>query len=267
MFCGSLPLLLCPAMACNGRGAAAPHKDSLSEAYVLRVDSVRVFPNRPGTTESSPWDNAPADGDNGECALLAAVTGALFATPVAGPAVNYLCRSSSSGQVLDSEQNASLPDLAIEIVAGDMAPYRSAVVANTIYHRFSEGFLVPVAAIPDDGLQLSVVDDDGGGRSETIGTVRLTASQLANASASSTHLLVLHDQAGGLDQLELVVSSYQTQRPSTVSMAANEGTHVVTEDLLAGEFITLSAAGNYTIGGYFNDTIDPRGYPSDGPQR
>ena len=249
------------ATACHGRDATTPGRNATTESYVLRVDTVQVSPTRPG---GSPWDESP-ESDNGACGLLSALASAAY-TPVAGAAASFLCRA-SSGQQSDREQNPTLPDLTIEIVAGNVEAYRSDVIANTIHHRFGTSFLVPIAAIPSDGLQLSVLDDDGGGQSELIGRVRLSTTQLNSTAESPTHLLLLADQVAGLEQLEIVVTRYQPDlQPKFVSFDAREGTRVAAPDVLAGEHITLKASGRYTIGQFNSDRIDPKGYPSGGPQ-
>ena len=59
-------------------------------------------------------------------------------------------------------------------------------------HSFRYEFVVPVAALPADGLKLDLLDDDGRvGPPELIGSMRISRAKLIEAYQSASKMLVL----------------------------------------------------------------------------
>jgi hypothetical protein len=238
---------------------------------VIRVDSVRVSATRPS---GEPWDGAEPvpPRDDGGCGLVAAIvtagaSGAAWGVPapVAGKAAEYLCRASEP-EPRQQEKEPGNPDLQVRLSAATDQPYATEIVKDSTQATFVHPFLVPVAAIPPDGLRLEVVDADEGDAGDQIATVRLSAGEALAALASPTHI-VAKRQAPCLDALELVISEYRAVTPATVVMQASEGTKRVDGDeLLAGEVVRVTASGRYQVGSYYDSPLSPAGYPGGGPR-
>jgi hypothetical protein len=250
--------------ACGGSPAKSAPAPEPVPALVIRVDSVEVQqrPNGPA------WDPPPAQVESGEpgCDLFATAIGAM-GTSVFGPmtkvvaaAVPLLCQSATP---VSLERDPSLPDLKVRLSAGSAAAYVTDVAANVDRASFRlQPFVVPIDAIPPEGLLLEVVDDDGGSAvDEIIGSVHLFKADLVNAVGTPT--LVRSD---ALAKFGIVVTRYAPRAPQAIAMAAKNGTADVPVDssltsALAGEVIRVRAAGAYRVGSYFDRELDPTGYP------
>jgi hypothetical protein len=265
-------LIVTTNMSCGGGGKAPAQQPAASPGYlVIRVDSVRVAPTGPN---GGPWDGPEptAREDNGGCSLLAAVVGGGAAlagfglpAPVAGKAVEFLCRASEP-EPRQQEQDPTKPDLQVRLSAGTSQPYVTEVVKDATLATFVHPFLVPVAAIPPDGLMLQVVDVDGADGGETIGAVRISAAEALQALQSPTRILAKR-QPPSLEAVELVVSPYAALPPATLVMPVRDGTKKVEgSELLAGEVVRVSAAGRYQVGHYYDAPLTPAGYPGGGPK-
>lgn len=265
-------LAVATSVSCGG-GAKVPAQQPVPQpgCLVIRVDSVRVAPTGPN---GGPWDQPEpaAREDNGGCGLLAAVIGGgtTFAglglpAPVVGKAVEFLCRASEP-EPRQQEQDPTKPDLQVRISAGTSQPYATETVKDVTLAAFVHQFLVPLAAVPPDGLLLQVVDVDGPDGGEAIGAVRLSAAEALEALRSPTHILV-RKQLPSLEALELVIYPYTAVAPVTLVMPVREGTKKVdANEVLAGEVVRVAADGRYQIGQINDAIITPAGYPGGGPQ-
>jgi hypothetical protein len=218
------------------------------KAIVLEVGLVRVSPHRPGTDK--PWDEPVEQKKTDPCDL--------FGFPGMGKALSTACDLLESGSGPSSlKHDPSDPDLFIRIMAGPGVTYRSYTVANTVSHTFHFKTLVPVDAIPNAGLELSVQDDDSTGDDDTqenIGTLRLTKKALLDA-LSSDGMLRLDDKEGGLEKIEVLVSPWD-EAPQTATQLVDVSKHAATVDgfeALAGEVLELRASGPYTVAGQRTD--------------
>lgn len=186
--------------------------------------------------------------------------------PILGKGANFLCRMDTRSP--QREQDPSAPDLAVLVSAGTSATYTTYTARDTFYHVFRSEFVVPIGAIPPEGLSLTVIDQDRP-RVEVIGNVRVSRQQLVGTALSAQPWLVLRDAAGGLQRLDLVVSPYtQGIEGVQTTMAARAGTiSAPFRSIRAGEIVEFAAAGSYRVGGYYDAWLDPRGYPGGGPRQ
>ncbi len=82
---------------------------------------------------------------------------------------------------------------------------------------------------------------------------------------------MLELEAGGVEGLEIVVSPYRplavpaTSRPA--SYAPGELGARDLRSLMAGEVVTVRASGRYTVGSFYDQSIDPAGYPDGDAKR
>jgi hypothetical protein len=183
---------------------------------------------------------------------------------VAGKAVEFLCRASEP-EPRQQEQDPTNPDLQVRISAGTAQPYATETVKDVTQATFVHPFLVPVAAIPPDGLRLEVMDADGA-EAESIGAVRLSAAEALKTLRSPTHILV-KEQPPSLEALELIISPYTAVPTATLVMPVRDGTKKVDGDeLLAGEVVRVTADGRYQVGHYYDAPLTPVGYPGGGPK-
>lgn len=230
---------------------------------LVRVEAVNVAPVHPGTRIS--WDGpAPEPDDGAECALLGLGVG-LF-NPIVGKGAQYLCQIGSRPK--QREQDPSAPDLVVLLAAGAGATYQTYTARDTFYHVYRSEFVVPVGAIPAEGLSFTVLDRDGS-LSEVIGNMRVGRQQLVDTALSSRPLLTLSDPRGGLQQLDLVLSPYGPGVEGTqADMNTQSGTMAAPlRPIRAGEVIEVAAAGRYRVGGWYDRWIDPGGYPGGGPRQ
>lgn len=265
-------LIVTASLSCGGGPKAPTQQATPPPAYlVIRVDSVRVAPNGPN---GSPWDGPePTAREDGGCGLFAAIVGGGVAiaglgpaaAPVAGKAAEFLCRASEP-EPRQQENDPTKPDLQVRLAAGTSQPYTTEIAKDVTLASFVHQFLVPVAAIPPDGLMFQVVDVDGADGGETIGAVRVSAAEALGALRLPNRILV-KQQLPSLQTLELVVSPYPAVPKVILVMPVRDGTKKVDGDeVLAGEVIRVKAEGRYQIGQFHDDMITPVGYPGGGPQ-
>ncbi|MGH7434242.1 MAG: C2 domain-containing protein, partial [Polyangiaceae bacterium] len=179
---------------------------------------------------------------------------------LAGAALKYLCKAAS--QPKQVEHDPSLPDLQVRLSASSFAPYATDVVRDADRASFAQQpFLVPIDAIPPDGLRLEVYDDDDTEKPELIGAVRLSRDEVV--SAAGRPVLVKSDPQA---VFEIVVSPYGGSGPQDVAMPASEGTRDSPAPVLAGEVVLVKAAGDYQVGSFYDAHVGPAGYPGGGPK-
>jgi hypothetical protein len=222
---------------------------------LIRVDAVQVAKVQPGT--EAPWDRADKH-DGSECGLLGAVAGAVV-TPIVGNGLEYLCQVEDRSK--HTEKDPSDPDLAVRLAAGDAA-YETYTALNSAGHVFGSQFVVPLGAIPPEGLTLTVIDRDADSY-DLIGQVRLTRQQLSGVAASPTPVLSL--TSGAIQRLDIVVATLDG-RPEELSVPMNAKVGTVParfRPVRAGEVVEIFADGHYRIGTVNDDLIDPRGLPAD----
>jgi len=261
-------------LGCGGSQAPTPNAMApiVSPSYVvLRVDTVRVAPQRPNGTS---WDDAEPPREDPFCLIVGATAGgvALGYAPQAAPTalgtVTALCKALDPPA--QRQHDPTLPDLQVRLSAGMGAPYVTDTIADTTLFTFAEAFVVPVDAIPPDGLRLEVVDNDdpqssGAGRAETIATLRISRDELVGALASPTHM-IRRPQAPALLDLELVVTPYGSTT-ALATMSANEGTKDTHLTAFSGEVLRVRAVGSYHVGSWHSEELSPAGYPGGGPMR
>jgi hypothetical protein len=195
--------------------------------------------------------------------VILGLAAGVLVTPAAGKGVALLCHMEARPRPRDDDPQA--PDLAVVFHAGTETVYATSTARNALHHVFGEEFVVPIEAVPPEGLQIQVLDRD---RDETVGTMRLDRRQLVDAALPPQHLLTLKDTSGGVQQLELIVTPYaHGPTEARATMSAQEGTKVVEKlRVRAGEVVGVAATGRYQIGSHNNAWLDPRGYPGGGPR-
>jgi hypothetical protein len=244
------------AFALSGCGSSAtPAGPSLPAAIVVRVDRVVVSPTKLNTT--APWDGEAPEPTAAPCAFIGMAVG-LMSMPIAGKGADYLCQlGQERGQ---TERQASDPDLQIRVSASAGKEYVSSVRYDSTAETFKFEVVVPTSAIPADGLRITVVDHDAGAGPQQIGEVRVTRAAVVRTLAQPTQLLVVADQ--GVKQLELALSKYEPVSIAPTEMPASDGLRTAsTRALYAGEVVQLRAAGRYRVGSWYDDPVDPAGYP------
>jgi hypothetical protein len=225
------------------------------------VEAVSVSTLRPGT--QALWDPVPDPADDSDCGLLGLTAG--LSQPVTGKGSEYLCRVDTRPK--HAPQHPSAPDLMVILSAGGTASYQTYTARDTVQHAFQSEFVIPVAAIPADGLSLIVRDRDGPGYEE-IGHQRLTRQQLVMTALSASPGLTLGDLRSGLQRVDLSVVPYPP---------GGTGTHTVMDTrygtiaapfraIRAGEVLEIVAGGSYRTGGSYEPWIAPAGYSSGGPE-
>jgi hypothetical protein len=239
--------LLC-AVACGP--AESPSGPELPAAVVLHVHAVEVGPR----DASSDWDGAEPGSDAGAgCRVL--MGGVAIVEPALSPA-SALCSLATGPH---RERQAQNPDLQVRLAVGTDVGYTSWVAPDTTSQSLQYSFVVPVAAIPADGLRFEVLDDDGQQGPELIGSMRVFRKQLTAAYRSPSKLVTL--SGGAVRRLEVVVAPYTDESAASVPMQAKDRPTPVGRKAMAGEFFSVRASGTFTVGSWFDKTLDPAGYP------
>ena len=140
--------------------------------------------------------------------------------------------------------------------------YETHTEKDTSYAVFRREFLIPTAAIPPDGLALDVIDRDGT-NAELIGSVRVSRGVLISTVFSAQQIVRVSDPKGGLEAMELVVTPHEQGTENIlITMSAEQGTtETHLRPLRAGEVVQVQASGQYQIGRWHDEVIDPRGFP------
>jgi hypothetical protein len=186
------------------------------------------------------------------------VAGLSIWEPVLSPAA-ALCGLATRSQL---ERRPEAPDLVVRLGAGADVQYSSWIERDTFSQSLQYEFVVPVSAVPADGLRLEVLDHDGGGPSELhelVGGMRLSREALTRAYQSPSRMLTL--SAGAVRRLQVVVSPYADEAPVRSSRRASDGPVVVGRGVMAGEVVTVRAAGEFKVGSWYDERITPSGYP------
>ena len=237
--------------ACAGR-ASGPPSPPLPAALVLRIDAVEVSSTRQDSQLA--WDGDEPETDPGAgCKVL--VAGMSILEPAIS-AASVLCGLARTPQ---RERHAQEPDLQVRLGVGAGAAYTSWVERDISSTSLGYEFVVPVAAVPADGLRLEVLDDDGKLGAERIGGVRLPRAKLIEGYQSASRLLVL--SGGAVRRLEVVLSPYTDAPAVVVQRRASDVPVEVGRRVMAGEFVSVRASGTFTVGSWFDATLDPAGYP------
>lgn len=240
-------------VACGGH-ASGPPSPPLPAAVVLRIDAVEVSSTRQGS--QLPWDGAEAETDPGAgCKVL--VAGASFLAPALAP-VSTLCGLVSPSH---RERHVQDPDLQVRLGVGVDAAYASWVERDSSTQSLRYEFVVPVAAVPADGLVLDVLDDDGKLGAELVGSVRLSRQKLIEGYQSVSKVLVLSD--GAVRRLEVVLAPYTDAPAVAVQRRASDAPLELGRPVMAGELVNVQASGKFTVGSWFDDTLSPAGYSGD----
>jgi hypothetical protein len=226
----------------------------LPAALVLRIDAVEVASTRQDSHVA--WDGEEAGTDPGAgCKVL--VAGATFFVPALGP-VSSLCGLVSRPQ---RERQAREPDLQVRLGVGVDSAYSTWVERDTSSQSLRYELVVPVAAVPADGLQLDVLDDDGAQKAELIGGFRLSREKLIEAYQSPSKVLVL--SGGAVRRLEVVLSPYTDAPAVMVQRRASDAPVELGRQVMAGELVNVQAKGAFTVGSWYDATLGPAGYPDE----
>jgi hypothetical protein len=238
------------------RGGVAQANEPAEQWYELQVDSVVAEPQRPG--QAGTWDNPKQqDSKTGTCTVLvgavtAAASGgvgaALGAIKFAGSACSLLASLKKKDNLGDRDPRA--PDLLLRVAADGAATYWSGVAWDSYRHDFGAKFYVPASGIPETGIRLSVLDQDGAehGKGETIATFRLSREELERVALASPPIKVLSQD--GLKELELIVR--RASLPSWTearTINASAGLAEFSREIPAGATIEIKASGRYKLGG------------------
>ena len=234
---------------------------------VVRIDEVVVAATQPN---GRPWDGdvvAPREGEG--CSIFGKAIGLALATEVGAFAslvsegASLLCRGASRPS--QRQNDPTNPDLQVRIGTADGTPYVTEVAPDVTQTLFGRRFVLPIDAIPPDGLIIEVVDDDLAAGRQQIGAVRVSRNDVLRALNEPTQLLV-RDQKPSLLKLELVISEYGAHPNTNVDMSAREGTHPDVADVMGGEVVSITASGKYRVGTWYDADVSPVGYPGGGPR-
>lgn len=143
------------------------------------------------------------------------------------------------------------PDLRVRLAVNDVAGYLSPAAADKLVHEFKYEFLVPLEAVPPDGIAVEVFDQDGPDRGwgEALGTVRVTRADIADLLASSSRVKTFSDDS--VTRLEVMARRYKrSSRKQSVTVGPRTGEARFATSVVAGEWIEVRAStdsGNPTI--------------------
>lgn len=236
---------------CGGAGPKSAPAARVPDAFVLRIDVVRIGKQ---SDSGRDWDGPEPERDAGAgCRVL--VAGVMMLEPMLSP-LSALCGLGGGEQ---RERRAEAPDLRLRLAVGSDVAYETWVVPDTSSQSLQYEFVVPSAAIPPDGLRLEVWDDDRNRESELIGDKRLSLQDLTDAYRSATKLLPV--AGGAIQQLDIVVSAYQPIATTKISRRANDVPVRIAQPVRAGEVLSVRASGRFTVGSWFDRSLDPAGYP------
>jgi hypothetical protein len=217
---------------------------------LLRVDSVEVKPAR---ADGKTWDQVGEKDSAGSCGALSFV-GDLI-EPGLGTAVGYLCKTSNNAK----DRDPTAPDLVVELRAGGTV-YSTPIAIDTFSSLFGYSFAVPLAAVPADGLQLVVLDQDASiGAGELIGAARLSKKVITDQLAAESPVIRLSDSR--IDRLEIVISAYtrESAEPERIRHDARKDWTKSRFTVHAGEVVLVTAQGTYSAADD-RKQVGPEGY-------
>jgi hypothetical protein len=249
--------------AAPGAGAAtdrfAPPEPERPRWWLLRVANVAA-PTRD-------WDGpAPeARGGGWFCTVVGATVGVgvavaggglpgLGAAASAGGGAKSVCDSLSGKPSRQVQRPPQAPDLYVGLKVAGRVYYRTPVAVDSYSADFGSTFVVPDAVIPEDGLELVLVDADQGG-DEAIGVVRVSRADLAAMQGAPLRGL----EGANVPLLELgVEAAADDDTPAQVLLDATRG-QLVAGAVPAGAVIELRAEGRYRISPAADGEIGPIG--------
>jgi hypothetical protein len=226
-----------------------PPPPVLPEWIEIRVQRVHVTPGRE-------WDGPSEErGQKDQCRDLADV--AKFGGPKVAIGASIFCElfTTNAQRQTDPRQ----PDLQLLLEAPSVQ-YKSYIAFDQQSQLFDYAFMVPSTALSDDGVVITVVDNDQGSeRGEEIGSVRLRKQWLLDAWQSGQ---LQSPTSGGLNLIEIGVSERRGEliHADAVFEAPVGGAHVAGLEVVAGDFIRIKAVGTWQIGNWNDDLLDANGY-------
>lgn len=226
-----------------------PPPPTLPEWIEIRVQRVQVTPGRE-------WDGPSEErGQKDQCRDLADV--AKFGGPKLAIGASIFCElfTSNAQRQTDPRQ----PDLQLFLEAPSVQ-YKSYIAFDQQSQLFDYAFMVPSAALSEDGVVITVVDNDQGSeRGQEIGSVRLRKQWLLDAWQTGQ---LQSPASDGLNLIEIGVSERRGEltHADAVFEAREGGRHVAGLEVVAGDFIRIKATGTWQIGDWNNDHLDANGY-------
>jgi hypothetical protein len=151
-------------------------------------------------------------------------------------------------------RRAEAPDIAIGIKVGDRVVHRSPTLWDSYAGDFGHAMLVPVAAVPEQGIKLVVLDDDPPGYQE-IGSFRLSRDRLAQMRNAG--LQRLSDFGPNVGSLEIDVTDFVAPRPASGRLDVASVRAVAPVAVPAGAVVIVRAKGSYSV--REGETITPLG--------
>jgi hypothetical protein len=250
------------AVGCGHAASTSPYlgRGDDSGYVVLRVDAVRVAGLDPA---GATWDGAKS-GDTGfGCTVLGTLAGFATGNMEVASGATALCNSGTSHD--EPEQSPTAPDLYVRLRASDAASYESFTAQDGFYVRFAQDFIVPTAAVTEDGLELMVFDRDGNGRNQDalLGRVIIPREQALDVGGRHSF------SEAAIEQLDVTILSHDGKpRTVSVSMPADAGIQSVPDlRVPAGAVISARATGSYRVGSWYDQDLTPVGYSGGGPRQ
>lgn len=227
-----------------------PPPPMLPEWIEIRVQRVQVAAGRE-------WDGPTEERGQDQCRDLAELA---MIVPKVGKGISILCEAFTTNAQRQADPRH--PDLQLLLEAPGVK-YRSYISFDQQSQLFDYPFMVPSAALSEDGVVVTVVDNDQGSeRGEEIGSLRLRKQWLLDAWQSNQ----LQTQSpDGLTLIEINVSerSGELTHKDAVFEASAGGAEVAGLEIVAGDFIRIKAAGTWQIGNWNDKLLDASGYPDD----
>lgn len=220
----------------------------LPEWIEIRVQRVQVAAGRE-------WDGPTEErGQKDQCSDIADVA---MLVPKVGMGISIFCEVFTTNAQRQTDPRH--PDLQLLLEAPGVK-YRSYISFDQQSQLFDYPFMVPSAALTDDGVLITVVDNDQGSeRGEEIGSVRLRNQWLLDAWQSNQ---LQTQSTNGLSLIEISVSERRGDltHKDAVFEARAGGAEVAGLEVVAGDFIRIKATGTWQIGDWNDKHLDANGY-------
>lgn len=218
-----------------------------TDVAIVRVDTVLVASTN---ADGKHWDDVKPFPDTYCEVVDYAAVAASAAGPkgkIVGEAAKIGCRGYAA--YANGKVTWEYPDVQLMVSAGVSQPYKSAVALNTTSADFAalqQQFVVPLAALNNSDLRITVVDNDNEespGKVDTIGVVRLTQADIISAFNNSRGEIRRANQ-NGVREMSIQVLRYQ-QGASLHPLDTRRGLAEAEAIIAAGEALELVVTGSY----------------------